>query len=199
MKYQKEFIQCLFATFCVAIGICLYADCQLGADSLTVFLDGMNKTTHLSISFIDQLLIIIMLSMAYFINKQHIGISTIIHTITIGLFILLASQLISPLELTKQPFMIKLIGILFAELSFAFGFALMQKFTFGMATADAFIYGLVEKTHLSYIQIHFIFDIFFFTIGFLLGGTIGIGSILYVLTSGWLTYKIRIIINNYLQ
>lgn len=73
----------------------------------------------------------------------------------------------------------------------------MQKFTFGIATADALIYGLMKITHHSYIQIHFIFDIFFFTIGFLLHGTIGIGSILYVFTSGWLTNQIKNIIDKY--
>ena len=50
---------------------------------------------------------------------------------------------------------------------------------------------IVEKTHLSYIKIHFIFDSVYFIIGYLLGGIIGIGSIVYVLTSGWITFQIK--------
>lgn len=165
MRLHNEILLCLGATFCVAIGICLYTDCHLGADSITVFLDGMNKT--------------------------NIGISTIIHTLTIGIFIMFVSSFITPLELSKQTFLVRCSGILFAQLCFAFGFASMQKLSSGMATADAFIYGMVEKTHLNYIKIHFIFDVVYFIIGFLLGGIIGIGSIAYVLSSGWLTFQIK--------
>lgn len=88
----------------VAIGICLYADCQLGADSLTVFLDGMNKATGLSISLIDQCLIVIMLLAAYLINKQNIGLITIIHTLTIGLLILISRITHISLRVNKTAF-----------------------------------------------------------------------------------------------
>ena len=191
MRLHKEILLCLSATFCVATGICLYTDCQLGGDSITVFLYGMNKKTGLSISLIDQLLVVFMFLTAYLMNKHNIGVCTIIHTVTIGILIMFASMFISPLELTKQSFLVRCLGVLLAELCFAFGFALMQKLSSGMATADAFIYGVVDKTHLSYIKIHFIFDVVYFIIGYLLGGMIGIGSIVYVLTSGWLTFQIK--------
>ena len=191
MRLHQEILLCLGATFCVAIGICLYTDCQLGADSITVFLDGMNKTTGLSISLIDQIVVIVMFISAYLMNKTNIGISTIIHTLTIGILIMFVSSFITPLELSKQTFLVRCSGILFAQLCFAFGFASMQKLSSGMATADAFIYGMVEKTHLNYIKIHFIFDVVYFIIGYLLGGIIGIGSIAYVLSSGWLTFQIK--------
>lgn len=196
MRLHQEILLCLGATFCVAIGICLYTDCHLGADSITVFLDGMNKTTGLSISLVDQILVIIMFISAYFMNKHNIGICTIIHTVTIGILIMFVSLFITPLELTKQSLPVRCLGVLLAELCFCFGFAFMQKLSSGMATADAFIYGIVEKTHLSYIKIHFIFDSVYFIIGYLLGGIIGIGSIVYVLTSGWITFQIKKRIDN---
>lgn len=191
MGLRKEILFCLSATFCVAIGVCLYTECQLGADSVTVFLDGMNKTTGLSIFLIDQILVIIMFISAYFMNKCNIGVCTIIHTVTIGIFITFASSFITPLELAKQSFLVRCLCIILAQLCFAFGFTLMQKLSSGMATADAFIYGIIEKTHLSYVKIHFIFDATYFILGYLLGGVIGIGSITYVLTSGWLTFQIK--------
>lgn len=191
MRLHQKVLLCLGATFCVAIGICLYTDCQLGADSITVFLDGMNKTAGLSVSLIDQMLVIIMFISTCFIDKRNIGICTVIHAVTVGILIIFASLFITPLKLAKQSLFVRCLGVLLAELYFCFGFASMQKLSSGIATADAFIYGIIEETHLSYIKIHFIFDSVYFIIGYLLGGIIGVGSIVYVLASGWITFQIR--------
>lgn len=194
---KEELVQCVFATLFVAIGVSIYVDCQLGSDSVTVFLDGVYRTTQIPISIIDQILTIILFIIAYFLNKKHIGICTIIHTLLIGVCIKIANIFISPLELYNYSFFIRCVFVIIAQLCFAFGFAFMQNFQSGMSTADAFIYGITEKTKLSYVQVHFLFDSFYFIVGFMLGGIIGIGSIFYVLTSGLLTYQAKKIIDKY--
>ncbi len=198
MKHKllaKELFLCLIATQCIGFGVVLYIRCQLGGDSLTVFLDGINQTFSLSISFVDQILTFLFLIIAFFLQKKNVGLNTILYAFMIGTCISISQILLNAFNIENYSFTIKCFIIVFAQILFSFAFALLQNFKYGMSTLDALFYGIVEKYHLSYIYVHYIFDVTFFVSGYLLGGTIGIGSLFYVLSSSPLTYFSKKIID----
>ncbi len=167
---------------------------ELGADTLTVFLDGMNRYFGIPASVTNQIVVGIILVLALLLNRKAVGLTTVIYVLAAGVCIELSSQIVSYWSLSTQPIALRVAAMVAAQLLMAAGYGWMQTFASGMMSIDAFLYGIVERWGVPYIAARGVFDLAFFLSGWALGGIIGIGTIFSVLTMGTFTAGMKKII-----
>lgn len=180
-----EVLKCMLATILIGIGVAMFISCELGSDSLTVFLDGMNRSFGIPVSIVNQLTALIILLLGYILNKGALGYSTIINVLVVGVCIEIGTNLIFPLHLSQQSLLVRIVMMGVAQVILAIGYAWMQTFSSGMSYTDVFIYGIVDKLHTKYLVVRVCYDLLFMIIGYLLHGVVGIGSIFSIFTLGF--------------
>ncbi len=178
----------------VGMGISMFLAIELGADTLTVFLDGMNRYFGIPASVTNQIVVGIILVLALLLNRKAVGLTTVIYVLAAGVCIELSSQIVSYWSLSTQPIALRVAAMVAAQLLMAAGYGWMQTFASGMMSIDAFLYGIVERWGVPYIAARGVFDLAFFLSGWALGGIIGIGTIFSVLTMGTFTAGMKKII-----
>ena len=191
----NSIIKGFLATLLMGIGIALFIACELGSDPITVFLDGFNRVTKVPVSVIDQIINLVILFLAFIMNRKKIGVNTIVSVLALGICIQIPTLLIEPLNLSTQTFYIRIIGIVIGQLCLALSFAWMQSFKDGINALDCIFFKIIEKTNIKYRTIRIIYDGCFICIGYLLGGVVGIGTIISLLTNGILVEKFRVVID----
>lgn len=179
----------------MGIGIALFIACELGSDPITVFLDGFNRVTKVPVSVIDQIINLVILFLAFIMNRNKIGINTIVSVLALGICIQIPTMLINPLKLALQTTYVRIIEILIGQLCLALSFAWMQSFKDGINALDCIIFKIMEITNFKYRTIRIIYDGCFISIGYLLGGVVGIGTIISLLTNGILVEQFKSLIN----
>lgn len=194
-EFVIDLIKGFLATLLMGLGITLFISCELGSDPVTVFLDGVNRTTGIEVSIIDQAISVGLLVIAIFVNRKLIGVNTIINVLILGICIQIPMQIISLLNIAEKTVQIRFIIMLVGQIFLATSFAWMQTFTYGVNVVDAVFFAIMERFHVKYRVVKIIYDAIFITIGWLLGGIVGIGTIFSLLLNGFLTEKIRKIID----
>lgn len=182
-----KFIRLFTGFFLAAVGIYFMRQAQLGLNPWGTFHDGFSKLTGLRFGTISQLtgLVIIILSIAL---KIYPSIGTLLNIFFIGFFI----NLIEILNLVPAPehILLKLCYLIGGIWLLAFGLYLYMTAKLGAGPRDGLMLGLVKKTPFSVTVIKTAIELSALTIGFLLGGSIGIGTIISALLSGFSLHTI---------
>lgn len=196
IKRKNKIIKLLGAILFCGLGVTLFIKINMGSDTLTVFQEGLSKLFHISLGNAATLYNIITLIIAFFISRKLIGWTTFIYAIAVGNSINFFSLLFTNVNIISFSFEIKLLIIAVAQLCIVTALALLILCQNGMNQLDAIIYYIESKTKLSYKMIRTIFDITFIFTGWMMGGEVGIGSIIAMGTTGYGVDKIVNIINN---
>ena len=80
--------------------------------------------------------------------------------------------------------MINFIVFICGLLAESLGCAILIHYQTGMNQLDALASGLVDRFHLNYRSIRTLLDISMFALGFIMGGQVGLGTIICVLMMG---------------
>lgn len=183
-QVYKELPQCVIATFLISFGVTMFIGCELGSDTVTVLLDGVNRSFHIPVSLVDQALSILFFILAWVLNRKQLGMSSVINTLFLGICLELSNQIFTPIALAEQAMSIRIISIVFAQCCIAIGYAWLQTLSSGMGVIDALLYGISYKTHIHYVVLHILFDALCITTGSALHGVVGVGTIFSMLTMG---------------
>jgi uncharacterized membrane protein YczE len=162
----------------IGIGICEHA--QLGTDPMTVLLVGLYKHMSLGLGTINILLSLAQIIAAYFLDASTISLATFVAMIMVSAGIDLAVWLnLGPAVLPwNLPWLV--LGILV----YALGGALSQYPHCGYSPYDVVIFGIQKHTGGSYHTIRWAVDLSYLASGWLLGGVVGIGTVLILLLTG---------------
>lgn len=193
-SFLSKCILGFLATLLMETAISLFLACNLGSDPITVFLDGFHKKTGVSVGVTDQFLNLILLVIGYVVNRKAIGIQSVINVFVLGVCIDVPTHFIKYLNLEELSILIRLVVILFAQACFGLSFAWMQTFENGMNPMDAIFFRIIKNFHCKYMTIRIIYDGIYLIIGFLLGGIVGVGTILSITTNGFFTEKAKQVI-----
>ena len=91
---------------------------------------------------------------------------------------------IMPLNIENMSILIRLLVACLGQICFGLTYALLIKYRKGMNQVDAIAYAIVNKTNISFKWIRTGADVVLLVIGWLLGGVIGIGSVIAMSTTG---------------
>lgn len=177
-------IALLIAIILTGLGVALFIHANLGSDTITVFIDGLRTTFNLSLGNASRVYNIIALVLAIILSRKDIGWTSIVYALSTGFFMDYFDELLLMFSIMKSGMIIRLLVVLVGQLCIIVSFTLLIRFGSGMDQLDAIAYGIERKIRFKYAYIRTALDVFMITTGFVMGGVIGIGSIIAMATTG---------------
>ena len=166
----------------IGIGIGLSVRAELGLAPWDVLHQGLSKVTGISIGMIVILVGIVVL-LAWIPLRQKLGIGTVINTLTVGL--------VADATLAIVPHVHAMVArvpmFVFALLAFGLGGGLYIGAGLGPGPRDGLMTGLAARGH-SIRAVRTGIELIVLLAGWLLGGTVGLGTVLYALGIGPLAH-----------
>ncbi|MHA6529840.1 YczE/YyaS/YitT family protein [Paenibacillus sp. BAC0078] len=161
-----------------ALAVNLFIECNIGSDTLTVLLDGLHRSTGMSVGLASFLVSIIFLAAGLWLDRRSIGFSSIMYSFLVGPFINWIHPFIANMELADLPLFNKIVIVILANLCFSISYVLLMNFGDGMYAIDAVLRYLESKFGLKYAFARIGADAVFLSSGFLFGGIVGIGTVI---------------------
>ena len=162
-------------------GVTLFLLANLGTDPFNVLINGLHQTigspqiTHGMVHMAISLLIILVLLI---IDRSYIGIGTVICMFCGGPIIDFFTMLLSLLFANEQSLVIRIIVNVIGCVILAFGMTIVIKSEAGTGPNDLVGVVISDKTKKPFGIVRVLVDLFFTGVGFALGGTVGIGTII---------------------
>ena len=167
------------------LGVTLFLLANLGSDPYNVLVQGVYRTlsgmtgwtllTHGRVHIAMCFLIILVLLL---VDKTYIKIGTILCMIFGGPIIDVFSLILEPVVSEKSPLPYKILVLALGCVILAYGMTIVIKSEAGTGPNDLVAVVISDKMHRSFGVIRVIVDVAFVLVGFLLGGSFGLGTII---------------------
>lgn len=168
----------------LSCGIALFITANLGCDPYTTFNLGVSDALNYNFSIVQIIINLIILAFILFIDKSFVNIGTIISLFCVGPLIEFFTALISKLMPYEFGFMGRVILLIIGCIIVSFGVGLYIAPDLGAGPYDILPLILEKRKKWPYKWIRMTLDVSCGIIGFLLGATIGIGTIIAALGLG---------------
>lgn len=172
----------LIGIIILGFGAAFLTSVGIGGDAVLVFEQGFAKAINVNLGNGVLILNIIILIILFFLDRQMINIGTVITVLLIGPIINFFLKV--NLFPNSSYLIIKILLCLIAILITAFGIALYLYANIGYAPFEGIIMAVKKKTKLEFRYIKIANDVILFIVGWVLGGTFGIGSIMTIFLFG---------------
>lgn len=168
----------------MAFGAALFLLCATGMDPFGVLMQGLSKLTHLSngiahFSINGSFLLIIFL-----IDRHYIHSGTFVSLLCMGPTIDFASLLLRDFITEALPYPLRFLLMLVACLILGLGLSFLLSANVGVGPNDILAPLISDKLHVQFRWVRIGVDASYMVAGFLMGGTIGPGTIACVLLVG---------------
>ena len=163
------------------VGIILFAN--IGGDTITVFQDGLHNVFSISYGQASRLYNVVLILIAILFARKYFGFGTIISALITGYAIDFVYELMIKI-CTMNGFISALIIFMIGQTIYTIGLSILIRCNLGMNSLDSLIYRIIDFIHIDYKIVRFIADLLLTVIGYLLGGVVGIGTIISILLTG---------------
>jgi len=150
-----------------------------GASPWSVLAQGISNYVNLSIGTITFLISLFVISLWVFLNQKP-GIGTVLNAIIIAAMIDVCLKYIS----TPESFELKIVLAIFSVLITGIGSGIYLIANLGPGPRDGLMTGLQKKTNLPIASVRAFLEISVVSIGWYLGGTVGVGTVLFAFGIG---------------
>ena len=182
--FFKDLAVVTLSTALIGAATCCYVRAGLGGDSVAVFLEGLSTALGISLGTASWSLNIVLVALAFLMARKHIGWTTVYSCILTGSFVDLADALLEPVFSLNGALWYRWGIFLAGLLLLTAGCALMVRFCPGMGVMDALVTRLAERLGVSFRAVRMTIDAALMVSGLLMGGVVGIGSVVAVLGTG---------------
>lgn len=180
-KLLKDIFWLYFGLFLFAIGILLGVKANIGYAPWEVFYMGLSQRIGLSLGQTTILVSLIILSIVTFL-KEPLGFGSISNMVFVGLFIDLIEKLgLIPLS---PNFIISLLYVLLSMISLSLAMFFYISAAFGAGPNESLLILIHRKTGLEIGNARRVLEVVLTTVGWLLGGKVGVGTVLFALFTG---------------
>lgn len=167
------------------LGVTLFILADLGSDPFNVLVQGIFRTvsgivdwsfiTHGRVHIVICFLIILALLI---VDKNYVKIGTILCMIFGGPIIDLFTIVLAPVFAITDSLVFKIIMLALGCVILAYGMTIVIKSEAGTGPNDLVSVVISDKTKKKFGMVRIVVDVSFVVIGFILGGSIGIGTII---------------------
>ena len=186
----------------IQFGVALFLKTSIGSDSFTVFTEGLatvlNKTGLKDLSIVhmitgraevtpgvaNMIILIVLFIGILIVDRKRIKIGTLICVIGVGPIIDLGVNAVSYFPIESANIFVKMLLVLGGCFIIAVGFSIMSESDIGVAPNDIVPFIIKDKLNCQYRWVRIAFDATFLIVGFILGGKVGIGTIIAMLAIG---------------
>ena len=169
--------------FC-GIGVSLFLYTGLGVDPASVFELGIANVFHISYGTASALMNVFILIIVFVVDRSFINISSVIAIFGIGYTADFATMLLHGLHLGELHLAVKIIMILLGLLIMSIGIATYIRADLGGGAIDLVSEIISRKSGVQYRLVRIAGDVSFVIIGYFLGGTLGIGTVVAAFMTG---------------
>ncbi|NXZ83911.1 YczE/YyaS/YitT family protein [Haemophilus influenzae] len=169
----------LFALSILGIGDGLIVLSGLGSTPWTVLSQGIAIQTNFDIGW-SSFLISCAVMLVWKPLKLRLGLGTLLNIIVIALFLGITTKILTPPTALFSRMIFCLIGILL----YGFGTALYLTCHLGAGPRDGLMVGICQRFHLRINVVRTSLEISVCLLGFLLGGVVGLGTVLFATSIG---------------
>lgn len=179
---SKRAIRLFIGYFVCAVGMVMTMNANLGFAPWDVLHQGIGNVTGLTIGKANIIVGFTIVLIDIFLG-EHIGWGTVFNMIFIGIFIdfLMLNNLIP----IFHSFFPSLIMLLLGVLTLGYGVFIYIGAGFGAGPRDALMVGLTKRTGKSVRFVKNSVEILALTIGYFLGGSVGIGTAILAISGGY--------------
>ena len=184
MKNQTlyKYILFIIGAFFLGAGIALSDIAHLGVDPMSVMILGASYHLPITFGMTNFALSVLQILISYFLDKKNITLATILAMLftSFGIDAVGAFQIQTP----EAPwnFLVLILGFLV----YCISVAVCQFPHCGYNSYDCVVFGIMKHTGKPYHTIRWFVDITYLLIGWLLGGTVGIGTVIVMLFAGYI-------------
>lgn len=185
----KKLLLFLLGMSIIQFGVALFLRMNIGSDPFTVFTQGLANTLNnlgmnVTTGTANRIIFVVLFSIILLLNKNHIKIGTIICVIGVGPIIDLGIRVVSVLPVESYSYLLKMFLIALGCFIIAIGFSILSATKVGVAPNDIIPFIIKERINCEYRWIRICMDAFLLIGGFMLGGTVGVGTIIAMATTG---------------
>ena len=185
----KKLLLFLLGMSIIQFGVALFLRMNIGSDPFTVFTQGLANTLNnlgmnVTTGTANRIILVVLFSIILFLNKNHIQIGTFICVIGVGPIIDLGVRVVSVLPVESYSYLLKMFLIALGCFIIAIGFSILSATKVGVAPNDIIPFIIKERINCEYRWIRICMDAFLLIGGFMLGGTVGVGTIIAMATTG---------------
>ncbi|MEH6944018.1 YczE/YyaS/YitT family protein [Bacillus sp. JJ722] len=180
MKSFLKICIVLFGSFITSIGITLFITTGHGVDPISVLLQGLENVTPFRFGTLSQLFNAIILFVVFMLDRSKIYWGSLINALSVGFFINLLIELPIFTFSGFEAYFLSFIGVILLGM----GLAIYLSAEFGVGALEGLMIYLSERWSISIKYIRIGLDATLVISGFLLGGTVGLGTIAGVLLIG---------------
>lgn len=161
------------------LGVTLFLLANLGSDPFNVMIQGLQRLTpaltHGTVHIAVSLLIILVLLV---VDRSYVRIGTFLCMILGGPIIDVFNVLLGGMVNESSPIAVRIVAVVLGCGILAFGMTIVIKSQAGTGPNDLVAVVLSEKTHWPFGPVRIGVDVLFALVGFLLGGVIGVGTLI---------------------
>ena len=185
----KRIIIFLIGMSIIQFGVALFLRMNIGSDPFTVFTQGLANTlnnlgVNATTGTANRIILIVLFSIILLLNKSHIKIGTMICVVGVGPIIDLGVSMVSILPVESYNYLLKMFLIALGCFIIAIGFSMLSATKVGVAPNDIIPFIIKERTNWEYRWIRILMDAVLLISGLMLGGTVGVGTIIAMATTG---------------
>lgn len=185
----KKLLLFLLGMSIIQFGVALFLRMNIGSDPFTVFTQGLANTLNnlgmnVTTGTANRIILVVLFSIILLLNKNHIKIGTIICVIGVGPIIDLGIRVVSVLPVESYSYLLKMFLIALGCFIIAIGFSILSATKVGVSPNDIIPFIIKERINCEYRWIRICMDAFLLIGGFMLGGTVGVGTIIAMATTG---------------
>jgi uncharacterized membrane protein YczE len=174
-----KYLLAVLASILFGMGLELCISAGYGVDPLSVLVSGFSSLTGLSFSVMSFIIYMIMALVTVLISRRHISTLTILSCFTVSIGIETAAWLLGYLS-----FMPSLLLFIIGLFGSAASIAWMIYLDCGKSPYDALILTIADIFHTQYHVVRWFTDLASVVTGWLLKGSFGIGTVVFLLAMG---------------
>ncbi|HDR1021659.1 TPA: YitT family protein [Pasteurella multocida] len=169
---------CSLAVLGVGEGMILLSN--LGSAPWTVLSQGVALQANVSVGWASFMISCIVM-LFWLPLKLRLGLGTILNIIVIALFLGLTAEFMPKPTALSMRYIYLIVGILLFGVGSAFYLTCHQ----GAGPRDGLMVGFCQRFHLKVGIVRTIMEVTVCSLGFFLGGTLGVGTVLFAISIGW--------------
>ncbi len=182
MKYEKlsaaRMAGMLLGCLVISLGVALFKQSGLGNDSITAFNLRAAELLGISLGTMNLMSNTIFFIVEILWGRKHIGPGTFVNWVLIGYLVTFFYQHLDRIFGAAASFPVQLLFVVIAVIVTSFGCSMYQTADVGIAPYDALAISLHEHTSFPYFGCRIFTDALTALITFLLGGLIGLGTLI---------------------
>lgn len=163
------------------LGVTLFLQADMGSDPFNVLIQGLYRffpwpefmthgNVHVGVSFLIILVLLV-------VDRSYIQIGTLLCMILGGPIIDVFTLVLGPVIHSQSPVLLRLLSLVLGCVILAFGMTIVIKSQAGTGPNDLVAVVISDKTRKKFGTVRIVVDVSFALLGFLLGGTLGLGTI----------------------